>query len=200
MSSETVRGGVWVNDKREAKGLNRLTILTVERSAAATCSSTYLRQYLSSHPPATSQPFDASAAADLLVAAWASKGHGLLPSLADVPHPPSINEVYDVHDAMRCHPRVKETLGGCAGFKVRQPKTAPLYEHCESTFRCLRKIGYSCWRFSRLVASALRLTQQQMSPCRLSVEYWSVLACTTFQSPHPLPLQLLEALAARIFS
>eukprot|EP00750_Incisomonas_marina_P014695 INCI1780.2.p1 GENE.INCI1780.2~~INCI1780.2.p1 ORF type:complete len:438 (-),score=77.63 INCI1780.2:68-1381(-) len=118
VSSETVRGGVWVNDKREAKGLNRLTILTVERSAAATCSSTYLRQYLSSHPPATSQPFDASAAADLLVAAWASKGHGLLPSLADVPHPPSINEVYDVHDAMRCHPRVKETLGGCAGFKV----------------------------------------------------------------------------------
>ena len=46
VSSETLRGGLWVNDKREAAGLNRLTILTVERSAAATCSSTYLRSYL----------------------------------------------------------------------------------------------------------------------------------------------------------
>lgn len=121
MSSETVRGGVWVNDKREANGLNRLTILTVERSAAATCSSTYLRQYLSSQLQEAREAFDASAAAEVLVSAWASRGHSLLSSIADVPHPPSINEVYDVHDAMRCHPVVKEALGGCAGFKVCQP-------------------------------------------------------------------------------
>lgn len=130
VSSETLNGALWINKEREKKNLKRLTILTVERSAAASCSSTFLRKLLherlhqqtnfnAAPSSAESNRFDTKKAATTLLRAWASEGRSLLQSLNEVPTPPSIDEVYAMHEVMRQHPLINSpSLGGFGGYKM----------------------------------------------------------------------------------